>query len=524
MRVERLTFGVAGLAALLCHASAAGAEPAVVSPVPDEWTPADEERRSPHHARAFLEMGAGLALGTGGYWLLMNRNVADWDNPRPLSRFDGSAWVLDNNSIGVNFLGHPLMGGLTYSLARGNHQSVVGAFAYTFLTSFFWEFLIEFKEKVSVNDVLVTPGAGLPLGEFWYKLGLYLDTGHHDSRALDVARWTLGVPAALDRKLDGRAPPRVATRDSLGFSAAIWHQFEVRYGAMEVETPRDSRYARFELGVAGRLVTLPGYGKPLAFGRAFWTAEVSTLTLETEASRYGSGLRVAADTILVGYHAQRLARAGAGLRGESLTLGTSLGYEYQRSSANRYASVESAVAQPEPKLNYHAPNRREQYGALQLPGLAADFRWLAASAAFEASARLQPSFAGLGAASFYDWAAANLDQRSKHILHRQGYFYGWGGVANLGAKLSLGPLRAGFELMYGAYRSQDGLDRHLEQLTVDVPATGDVLRYTGSLGIAPAPNANVAFEVGVRRFRSNVGGFELTTRAVQRGVSVKWVF
>jgi hypothetical protein len=524
MRRLLLTFAFAGLTALVCRSAAAQADPGVSAPAPEEWTLAAETRRSPHHARAFIEMGAGLALGTGGYWLLMNRNVADWDNPRPLSRFDGSAWVLDNNSIGVNFLGHPLMGGLTHGLARGNHHSVVGAFGYTFLTSFVWEFVIEFKEKVSVNDVLVTPGAGLPLGEFWYKLGLYLDTGHHDSLALDVARWTLGIPAALDRKLDGRAPPRVVTRDSLGFSASIWHQFGVRYGVAEVETPRDSRYARFEVGVAGRLVTLPGYGRPSAFGRAFWTAEVSTLALETEASHHGSGLRLTADTILIGYHAQRFRRVGVGLRGEALTVGTSLGYEYQRSSANRYASVERAWAQPDPKLSYHAPNRREQYGAFHLPGLAADFRWLTASAAFEGSIRLQPSFAGVGAPSFYDWAGSNLDERSKHILHRQGYFYGWGGVANVGAKLSLGPLRAGFELLYGAYRSQDGLDRHSERLSVDVPATGDVLRYTGSVGIAPTPAVSVAFELGVRRFRSNVGGYELTARSVQRGVSANWVF
>jgi hypothetical protein len=441
-----------------------------------------------------------------------------------LSRFDGSAWVLDNNSIGVNFLGHPVMGGFSYSMARGNHHSVLGAFSYGFLTSFVWEFLIEFKEKVSVNDVLVTPGAGLPLGEFFHKLGLYLDTGHHDSLAFDVARWALGTGAVLDRKLDGRAPPRVVTPDALGFSSKIWHQFGVRYGVVEVEAPRDSRYPRFEVGVSGRLVTLEGYGKPSAFGRAFWGAEVSTFALETETSRYGWGLRVAADTIVAGYHAQRFARAKLGLRGASLTLGTSLGYEYQRSSANRYASVESAVARPAPQLSYHAPNRREQYGAFQLPGLAADFRWLGASAAFEGAARLQPSFAGLGAPAFYQWAASNLDERSKHILHRQGYFYGWGGAANFAAKVSLGPVRAGFELMYGAYRSQDGLDRHMEQLSVDVPAKGDVLRYTGSVGIAPTPAVSVAFELGVRRFRSNVGGFELTARSVQRGVSANWVF
>ena len=513
--------GVALLASSGARADLAATPPELAA---ETWTPAAEEARPAHHARAMWEMGGGLLLGTAGYWLLMRRNVADWDNPKPLSRFDGSAWVLDNNSIGVNFLGHPATGGLSYAFARGNHHTPLGAFGYAFLTSFLWEFVIEFKEKVSVNDVLVTPATGVPLGEFFHKLGLYLDTGHHDSVGVGALRWTLGSGVSLDRKLDGRAAPRVAVQDSLGFSAEIWHEFAVRYGVFEVQTPRDTHLVRYELGFAGRLVTLKGYGAPTAFGRAFWGAEIADFALDAEASRHGTGLRVRADSILAGYHAQRLSRAGRGLRGVSVTLGTSLGYEYLRSAANRYPSVEQAVNEPEPEISYHAPNRREQYGALQLPGFAADFRWLGSSAAFEARGRLQPSFAGVGAAAFYDWSAAHLDDRSKHILHRQGYFYGWGGAANVVTKASLGPLRAGFELLYGAYRSQDGWDRHPEQLSVDVPVTAEVLRYTGSLGVAPSPAVTVAVELGVRRFHSNVDGFELTARAVERGLRASWVF
>lgn len=526
MRRWLLAFGAASLAVVESRVAHAQASPSAsqAAPTRQAWTPAVDEARPAHHGRALWEMGGGLVLGTAGYWLLMRRNVADWDNPRPLSRFDGSAWVLDNNSIGVNFLGHPATGGLSYAFARGNHHSVAGAFGYSFLTSFLWEFVIEFKEKVSVNDVLVTPTTGVPLGEFFHKLGLYLDTGHHDSAGFDVLRWTLGSGVSLDRRLDGRPAPRVAVRDSLGFSAAIWHQFAVRYGVLEVETPRATRYARYELGVAGRLVTLPGYGSPSAFGRAFWGAELAEFSLDAEASTYGTGLRLRADTMLAGYHAQRFRRSGERLRGASVTLGTSLGYEYLRSAANRYSSVERALALPEPELRYHTPNRREQYGALQLPGFAADFRWFGAEAALLGSARLQPSFAGVGAAAFYEWSAVHLDERSKHILHRQGYFYGWGGAASVTAQAAVGPLRAGFELMYGAYRSQDGLDRHPEQLSVDVPVTADVLRYRGSLGVAPSPDIMVALELGVRRFRSNVDGFELTARSVERGLRASWVF
>lgn len=469
-------------------------------------------------------MGAGLALGTAGYWALKRQNMADWDNPRPLSRFDGSAWALDNNSIGVNFLGHPYTGGLSYAFARGNHQSVAGAFGYSFLTSFLWEFAIEFKEKVSVNDVWVTPGAGLPIGEALHKLGLYLDTGHHDSLPVEVLRVLLGTGVAADRALDGRAPPRVRSRDALGFSAKVWHEFRLDYGAVVVSAPGERDYARYHGGGSLALVTLSGYGAPGSFGRGFYGAELSTLAVQAEATAYGWGLSAQADTVLAGYHAQALARGGASLVGEWLTLGTSLGFDYLRSSANRYGAVEAAVARPAPDLSYHAPNRREQYGALQLPGVALDLRVFRRWGSFEASGRLQPSFAGLGAPAFYDWAADHLEDRSKHVLHRQGYFYGWGGAGHAAARLTVGALRGAFELTYAAYRSQDGWDRHAERLTIDVPVTGDFLSYRARFGVAPTPSTSLSLLVGVRRFHSEVDGYSLTARSVERGVTATWLF
>jgi hypothetical protein len=508
-----------GLAAALCAPRFASADPP-----PTEWSPAVEEARKPHHLRSLWQMGAGLALGTGGYWLLKQQNAVDWDNPRPLSRFDGSAWVFDNNSLGVNFLGHPYTGGFAYALARGNHQSVAGAFAYSFLTSLAWELAIEFKEKVSVNDVLVTPGAGLPLGEALHKLGLYLDTGHHDSLAVEVLRVLFGTGVTLDRALDGRTPPHVRARDALGFSSAIWHEFKVDYGAAVVEAPGAREYARAHGGFALRFVTLQGYGTPGAFGRGFHGAQRSDLSVDVEGSRYGWGLSAEADTWLAGYHAQSLAGRGRALYGEALTVGTSVGFLYLRSSANRYGAVEEAVSRPGPDLSYHAPHCREQYGAFQLPGLAVSLRLLRRWGSVEAEARLQPSFAGLGAPAFYDWAADHPEERSKHVLHRQGYFYGWGGAAHLSASAALGPLKADFELTYGAYRSQDGWDRRQEELTRDVPVTGDFLAYRGQLGVMPSAATTIGLAVGVRRFRSAVEGYELTARGVERGLSASIVF
>lgn len=530
MRKARLAVGCSGLLSLLGLASPAGAQQLPSDPEPaeaHEWQPADDERRSPHHVRSFVEMGAGLALGAAGYWLLKDANALDWDNPAALGRFDGSAWVVDNNPLQVNFLGHPMWGSLSYSFARANHQSVLGSYGYAFLTSFLWEFGLEYKEKVSFNDVLVTPTTAVPIGEFFYKLGQYLDTGERPSFGLDLARWLLGTGVALDRSLDGRPRPSVKSRDNLGLSRAIWHEFRLEAAVLAADAPGpDNSYALYQTGFSGRLVSLPGYLRPRSFERGFYRAEVADFSLAVEGSRYGMGLQVEADAILAGYHRQRLTRQGQGaLRGHALTLGTSLGYYYFRSSANRYPSVEDAVSLPAPDIKYHHPNPAEQYAALNLPGLTEELRWFGDWGKLGLSGRLQPSFAGLMASAFYDWAAVHPDEVTKHILHAQGYFYGWGPATSLDARLALGPLRAGFELMYGVYWSQQGLDRHAEELTVDVPVWGDVLFYRGTLGVSP-PGSNVDLSLawGVRRFRSEVGGYERTARSIQRGVTASWSF
>ena len=491
----------------------------------DEWTPEAEQARAPHHLRSFVEMAAGLGLGLSGYWVFKNDNVTDWDNPQLAKRFNGSAWVLDNNGLGINFLGHPAWGSLTYSFARANHQSVAGAFGYSFLTSFIWEFAIEFKEKVSINDVTVTPGTALPIGEFFYKLGLYLDTGHETSTPVQALRWLLGTGVALDRTLDGRAPPHVTRRDELGFSREIWHEFSAQYGVLAISSAGESSYARYAVGASARLVSLRGYGRVGSFARGFHGAEISDFSLTSEASRYGGGLLVEADTVLAGYHVQNIERVSHVTRGSSVTVGTGVGYEYLRSSANHYASVEQAISGLRPQFGSHTPIAREQFAALDLPGVAADFRRFGGWGSFDLSSRLEPSLGGLGAAAFYDWEAANPEAQSKHVLQKHGYFYGWGGSLRLRARLALGAWRAGFELKYAAYQSIDGRDRFQESVTNDQHVSGDLLRYAATLGVAPGAGAvNVALQLGGRRFRSRAADFSRTASAVERGVSATWTF
>ncbi|HEY6722635.1 MAG TPA: DUF3943 domain-containing protein, partial [Polyangiaceae bacterium] len=415
------------------HAAASALKPAgrVGDPAfvrQDEWTPAHNEAMDPHHLRSLLEMMAGLGVGAVAYWLMQNRNVADWDNPTPEERFNGRAWRFDNNSLAVNFIAHPFAGGIAHSMARANHHGVLTSFAYSTLTSFLWEFVLEFKEKVSVNDLIVTSPTGVPIGEFFYKLGLYLDTAADPGVATHAARWTLGTGVALDRALDGRPRPHVTERDDLGLSRRVWHEFDAGVGVRFVESPGVDDYTLGQAGMVARLVTLPGYLQARSLSVGFYGAEISDFSFVVEGSEHGVGLAIRADTLLAGYHVQSLRLASGELQGAAATFGVSLAYDYLRSEANRYASRQNVEELPAPDLGYHVPIRAEQYGALQFPGPAVDYRASAPGVDVVVSARVYPSYAGFGAPSFYDWAADNLEERTKHVLHRQGYFYGWGGM------------------------------------------------------------------------------------------------
>lgn len=130
-----------------------------------------EPEERPHYMRPALEIGAGLAAASAWY-VLDRRNVFDWDRPSARQRFNGEAWRFDNNPFPINFIWHPLSGSGMYALARGNRLGVWSSFVYVLAGSSVWEFAIEFNEKVSISDLIATPGAGLVIGEFAHKLAM----------------------------------------------------------------------------------------------------------------------------------------------------------------------------------------------------------------------------------------------------------------------------------------------------------------------------------------------------------------
>ena len=78
-------------------------------------------------------------------------------------------WEWDNDRFGVNFIGHPYSGTLTYNAGRSNGYNYYQSFCFAFGGSLLWEYFGE-NTRPSYNDIIYTPVNGSFIGEVLYRL------------------------------------------------------------------------------------------------------------------------------------------------------------------------------------------------------------------------------------------------------------------------------------------------------------------------------------------------------------------
>jgi len=428
--------------------------------------------RDPDYLRTTAEMGIFLTIGTIWYWKNKDLNVVDWDRPSWSSRFTREAVRYDSNHHQTNFVWHALSGSAFYGFARSNDLSMPAAFTSGFLTSILWEYVLEFREKVSINDIIITPGAGMAIGEFWHRLGRYLTSGPAGGgRRQKAWAWSFGLYQSFHDFLDEAPPPPGGVpTDNLGLDARLFHRFRSWYGYGFVAHEDGSDFDVHELGFSGQLVALPGYLRPGRLSLTFYDAELTELRVRFGISRAGHGIDLEADTFLVGYHHQDIDDGVNGPIGTAVTVGTSTSYLYRR---ERYGDW------------------TERQGIYGFPGFALDLHALMERAAFRIQGRWNGEFAGIWSHAFPQWDQANqqlppdLQAVTKTALQDFGYYYAWGWSARLTMELIIPFVQLGGHLRYGRYRSHQGFDRYQEELTDDFPLRDRMVDYDAWIRVLP---------------------------------------
>ncbi|MCX6257421.1 MAG: DUF3943 domain-containing protein [Bacteroidia bacterium] len=80
-----------------------------------------------------------------------------------------TGWEWDIDRFGVNFIGHPYSGSLTFNAARSNGYNYYQSAVFSTGGSLIWEYFGE-NTRPSYNDVINTPINGAFLGEIFYRL------------------------------------------------------------------------------------------------------------------------------------------------------------------------------------------------------------------------------------------------------------------------------------------------------------------------------------------------------------------
>ena len=80
-----------------------------------------------------------------------------------------NGWEWDGDRFGVNFIGHPYSGTLSYNAGRSNGYNYWQSFGFAFGGSLMWEYFGE-NTRPSYNDIINTPVNGAFLGEVLYRL------------------------------------------------------------------------------------------------------------------------------------------------------------------------------------------------------------------------------------------------------------------------------------------------------------------------------------------------------------------
>lgn len=115
-------------------------------------------------------------------------------------------WEWDTDRFGINFIGHPYSGTLTFNAARSNGYTYFESFPFAVGGSLMWEYFCE-NTLPSYNDIINTPVNGAFLGEIFYRVSSDIldDRSHGMQRILrELAAGVIDPARGFNRILQGK--------------------------------------------------------------------------------------------------------------------------------------------------------------------------------------------------------------------------------------------------------------------------------------------------------------------------------
>lgn len=432
----------------------------------------DETRPKKHYGRAALEVLILLAAGSALYWADTETNSEDWD-----LRWDLDSWhqkvvtgegiAFDTNRFTTNTINHAIAGALYYLSARTNNLNILESLLFAIAGSTIWEYIGEFKEKVSINDMIVTPFAGMAVGEVFAQLGGFFDRGANNVTN-NVLSTLFSPPRKLHNWLDHNTPRRTGNVDRLGFTRDMFHQFRL-WAAGGLATARntsDTDQASestgvVELGLETRLVNIPTYHRPGQVSRLLTDGNFSTLRLKATLGQ--GGLRdffLFTKAALAGYYKQQIELDDDGYRqGYSIFISVATAFDY---------GIERRLGRED-----------DNVAVVNILGPTLEVSYFRRGVLVDATLDVFGDFAILRSYAV-DKHLANGGslEGAKSVLLERHYYYAWGITVAPRLRVAYHGFEVGGSFKYDYFNSIEGADRFPEQVTNDFDLTDQRASYT----------------------------------------------
>jgi len=295
----------------------------------------------PQHPYLRVVLGELAFLGLQSAWYWGHQEPSESE----VSPFTWSTWrtelfsdryvVFDHDRFNTNAIGHPFAGTVYYQIARGNGLGVGASFLTSVAASTLWKFFGEPNQKLSTNDLIVTPAAGWVIGEATYRLGRLFAEGEPNF-ANCLGAILFSPVATLNEAPVCHGRRREETFDGQGFSRRIWYRLYLELGA--ARTSFDGAETRDEtvLGLADRITAHALYRRPGAGVSTAWPGQWTSFGgrwfMDVGSIR---GAFVHADSVVLGLylrHYREVIGPSGEPDGHGLLLGVGSSFDYDARS------------------------------------------------------------------------------------------------------------------------------------------------------------------------------------------------
>ncbi|MGB9764003.1 MAG: DUF3943 domain-containing protein [Candidatus Saccharicenans sp.] len=452
-----------------------------------------------HTGRALLESAALITGSTIDYWRHYADFQDDWqfkftwkDQKRRF--FTAESPKFDSNAFWFNWT-HAASGATYYNMARTNGLNNRVSFLFSFGLSTLWETACEWREIISINDMVFTSFGGPAIGEPLFQISsFFTHKGGLFNRFLSlVFDPFLPVNNWFDRK---KGPAWNSEEDGAADDFSLFlgvRKVSLSPADQRAVADSETRYAQFNFGLDMDLFTIPGYLENKSLNSFRWDTLSVNVFLDFNFSPAGlEEFNIKTKAVLFGYVHQRSYLDGQGQpHGNNFFIGYGTYFEVYRKRP--IAWYDSTLDVPENGNNlsdarfYNRPTPTEftdKLSTISPMGLVFNIGHFQPSFKWQWNTGIYGDFAMVNALAYNFYSGDHDVSGVKSTLLNWGYYYAVGITISSGVKADWHRWSINGDMAYESFDSIQGQDRYqfLGVVTEDFKIHDDLWKWRLKIG------------------------------------------